>query len=67
GNREWRADRCDLATGVSTLEIDNGTGQQRLDAQLDVYELGDPADDPRSVRTRVHSGNRHRRIPRNLV
>ncbi|SLI44561.1 Uncharacterised protein [Mycobacteroides abscessus subsp. abscessus] len=38
-----------------------------LDARLDAYELGDPADDPRPVATRVYSQNWHRRIPRDLV
>ncbi|HLS77722.1 MAG TPA: CocE/NonD family hydrolase C-terminal non-catalytic domain-containing protein [Nocardia sp.] len=125
GRHHWKVER-DLATGVSTLEIENDMGTQRLDetgtlvrrattewfsfrgndptsvrgetrtvrgfarddwrtevtthttlrctatefvidAQLDAYELGDPDDDPRSVRTRVHSQDWHRRIPRKLV
>lgn len=63
-----RLERADWRTEVTTHTTLRCTAEEFiLDAEIDAYELDDPAADPRTVRKRVYSQNWHRRIPRDLV
>jgi uncharacterized protein len=63
-----RLERDDWRTEVTTQTVLRCTAEEFvLDAQLDAYELEDPASDPRALGKRVYSQNWHRRIPRDWV
>ncbi|WP_280436050.1 CocE/NonD family hydrolase [Nocardia carnea] len=63
-----RFERADWRTEVTTHTTLRCTAAEFIiDAELDAYELDDPAADPRTAQKRVYSQNWHRRIPRDLV